>query len=56
MKESAELLLKNNYLAEANRIRKYVDLVGRMRGLSTIAGGLCKALKKGKVSGIDRIK
>ena len=56
MKESADLLMKENYFTEANRIRTFIDLVGRMRGLSTIAGGFYKALKKGKVSGLDKIK
>jgi hypothetical protein len=56
MKESADLLSKNNLISEANRIRKYIDLVGRMRGLSTIAGGLLKALKRAKVKGYDQLK
>jgi len=56
MKESAELLVKNNFLMEANQIRKYIDLIGRMRGLSTIAGGLYRAVKKSKVKGLDHIK
>ena len=56
MKEASELLKQQNYLAEYNRIRKFLDICGRMRGIATIAGGLYKALKKGKVKGLDRIK
>ena len=41
---------------EANRIKRFLDIAGRMRGLGTIAGGFYKALKKGKVRGIDKIK
>lgn len=56
MKGAAELLTKSKYPAEATRIRRYLDLIGRMRGLASIASGLYKALRKGKVSGLDRIK
>lgn len=56
MKEACDLLVKQKYLMEANRIKRFMDIAGRMRGLGTIAGGFYKALKKGKVRGIDKIK
>ena len=55
MKEASELLVQHQYLVEANRIRKFLDIAGRMRGLTMIAGGFYKALKKGKVKGLDKI-
>lgn len=56
MKDAADLLTKSNQISDANRILKYIDLIGRMRGLGTIAGGLYKALKRGKVPGLERMK
>ena len=56
MREAAVLLEQQKFYVEYNRIRKFLDICGRMRGIATIAGGLFKALKKGKVKGIDRIK
>ena len=56
MKEASELLKQQNHFVEYNRIRKFLDIAGRMRGIATIAGGLYKALKKGKVKGVDRLK
>ena len=56
MKEASELLVQHQYLVEANRIKNFLDIAGRMRGLTMIAGGFYKALKKGKVKGLDKIK
>ena len=56
MKESADLLTLHKHLNEAARLRRYLDIAGRMRGISMIAGGFYKALKKGKVKGLDKIK
>ena len=56
MKETSEILVQHQYLVEANRIKKFLDIAGRMRGLTMIAGGFYKALKKGKVKGLDKIK
>ena len=49
MKEAVELLEKQKYLNEANRIKRFLDICGRMKGIGMIAGGFYKALKKGKV-------
>lgn len=56
MKESTDLLIKHRFVNEANRIKRFLDIAGRMRGISMIAGGYFKALKKGKVKGIDKVK
>lgn len=56
MKDTTEMMLQRQYIVEANRIKKFLDIAGRMRGIGTIAGGFYKSLKKGKVKGIDRIK
>lgn len=56
MKSAADLLAQSRCPAEAARLRRYLDLVGRMRGLATIAGGFYEALKKGRVTHVDRIK
>ena len=56
MKDTSELLIQHQYIVEANRIKKFLDIAGRMRGLTMIAGGFYKALKKGKVKGLDKIK
>ena len=56
MKESADMLLQQKYLAEANTIRNFLDLAGRMRGLAMIAGGFFKALKKGKINALEKLK
>ncbi|ELU14638.1 hypothetical protein CAPTEDRAFT_222268 [Capitella teleta] len=56
MHEACDLLAKQKHLVEANRIKSYLDLAGRMRSLGTIAGGFFKAMKKGKVRGLDKIK
>ena len=56
MREATELLKQHNFINEANRIRRFLDICGRMKGISMIAGGFFKALKKGKVKGLDKIK
>ena len=56
MKESADLLIKHHFLNEGNRIKRFLDIAGRMRGIGMIAGGYYKALKKGKVKGLEKIK
>lgn len=56
MRECADLLLQHRYVNEANRIRRFLDIMGRMKGLGMIAGGFLKALKKGKVKGMDKLK
>lgn len=56
MKDVADLLTKQQYLNEAHHIRTFLDLAGRMRGISMIAGGFFKALKKGNVVGLEKLK
>ena len=56
MKDAVELLQNQRFLNEANRIKRFLDIAGRLRGIGMIAGGFYKALKKGKVKGIDKIK
>jgi hypothetical protein len=56
MKDASDLLVQERYLQEAARVKKFLDLAGRLRGISMIAGSYYKALKKGKVRGLDKIK
>ena len=56
MKEASDLLLKQHHVNEANKIKTFLDIAGRLRGIGMIAGGFYKALKKGKVKGLDKIK
>jgi len=56
MSGSSDLLIKHDFIMEANRIRKFLDIVGRMRGLGSLAMGFYKVLKKGKVQGIAVLK
>ena len=56
MRESTELLKQHKFINESNRIKRFLDICGRMKGISLIAGGFYKALKKGKVKGLDKIK
>lgn len=56
MKECTDMLIQQKYVAEANAIKEFLNITGRMRGMATIAGGFFKALKKGKIKGIDKIK
>ena len=55
MRECADLLLQHKYINDSNRIRRFLDIMGRMKGISMIAGGFYKALKKGKVKGLDKL-
>ena len=57
MKACVELLEENRFFTEANRVKTYMDFVGRMKGLSMIAGGYFKWLKKDKkLQGLDQAK
>ena len=51
MSDSCELLVRGDLIMEANRIRKFLDLVARMRGLGGVAFGFYRALKKSDVQG-----
>lgn len=56
MKEGADLLTAQKFMTEANRIRDFLNIAGRMRGIGTIASGFYKAMKKGKLKGTEKIK
>lgn len=55
LKERAEILQTKRYFGECNRIRKYIDMVARMRGLSLIARDFYKSIKKGKLEPLENI-
>lgn len=55
LKERAEILQTKRYFGECNRIRKYIDLVARMKGLNLIARDFYKSIKKGKLEPLDNI-
>ena len=56
MKEASELLRQHKFVAESNRIKEFLNIAGRLRGIGIIASGFFKAMKKGKLRGIDKIK
>ncbi len=56
MKECTELLNQQKFVAESNRIKAFMNIAGRARGIATIAGGFFRAMKKAKLRGIDKIK
>lgn len=56
MRECADLLYQHRHVPEANRIKRFLDIMARMKGLSMIATGFYKLLKKGKVKGVDELK
>ena len=56
MKDCTQLLDQHKYSKEAARIRRFLDITGRMRGLGMIATSYYKALKKGKIRGVDKLK
>ena len=56
MKEASELLRQHKFISESNRIREFLNIAGRLRGIGTIAGGFFKAMKKSKLKGIDKMK
>ncbi len=56
MKDATDLLIQQRFIAEANSIRNFLDLAGRMKGIGMIATGFFKALKKGKVVGLEKLK
>ncbi len=47
IKDAADLLVTRGMLAESQRLRKLLDLAGRMKGLSMIGLSFYKGLKKG---------
>lgn len=55
LKERAEILSTKRYFGECNRIRKYIDLVARMRCLNLIARDFYKSIKKGKLEPLENI-
>ena len=55
LKQRAEILSSRRYYGECNKIKKYIDLVARMRGLSLIARDFYKSLKKGKVEPLEQV-
>ena len=48
IKEAADLLNNRGLHAESVRLRKMLDLAGRMKGLAMIGLSFYKGLKKGK--------
>lgn len=55
LKERSEILATKRYFGECNRIRKFIDLVARMRGLNLIAKDFYKSIKKGKLEPLENI-
>jgi len=55
LKERSEILATKRYFGECNRIRKFIDLVARLRGLNLIAKDFYKSIKKGKVEPLENI-
>lgn len=55
LKERAEILATRRYYGECNKIKKYIDLVARLRGLSLIARDFYKSIKKGKLEPLELI-
>ena len=55
LKERADILAARRYFGECNKIKKYIDLVARLRGLSLIARDFYKSIKKGKVENLEQI-
>jgi len=55
LKERSEILATKRYFGESNKIRKFIDLVARLRGLSVIANDFFKSIKKGKVEPLENI-
>ena len=56
MKDASELLMDRQEFAAAKRVKKFLDIAARMRGLVMIASGFYKALKRENVKNTDRIK
>ena len=56
MRECADLLASQHYLEEANIIRRFLDLMARVKCISAIGTGFYKALKKGQVNGIEKLQ
>ena len=55
LKERADILASRRYFGECNKIKKYIDLIARLRGLSLIAKDFYKSIKKGKVENLELI-
>ncbi|XP_078490996.1 uncharacterized protein LOC100180263 [Ciona intestinalis] len=55
LKERSDILSKRRYFGESNKIRKYIDLVARMRGLNLIARDFYKSIKKGKLEPLENV-
>lgn len=55
LKERAEILSTKRYFGECNRIRKYIDMVARMRCLNLIARDFYKSIKKGKLEPLENV-
>ena len=55
LKERAEILETRRYFGECNKIKKYIDLIARLRGLSLIARDFYKSIKKGKLEPLEPI-
>jgi len=53
MGECTDILVKHDHVIEANVIKKFLDIVARMRGLATVAFGFYKLMKKGHVQDSD---
>ena len=56
MRDTTDMMVQERYVNEANQIRKFLDIAGRLRGICAISSGFYTALKKSKVSGLDKIK
>jgi len=55
LKERSEILATRRFFGECNKIRKYIDLVARLRALNLIARDFYKSIKKGKVENVESI-
>ena len=56
MRECADLLAAQNFIEESNTIRKFLDIMARVKCISAIATGFYKALKKGNVKGLEKLQ
>ncbi|CAK8690693.1 unnamed protein product [Clavelina lepadiformis] len=55
LKERSDLLATRRFYGESNKIKKYIDLIARLRGLNLIARDFYKSIKKGKVEPLENI-
>lgn len=56
MRECADLLAAQNFIEESNTIRRFLDIMARVKCISAIGTGFYKALKKGNVKGIEKLQ